>query len=96
MQKALAVALFSLALATPALASAPVVSRAEQQQIKSLLAQFGTDDLAYVPASAPKRFVLVNTQADATQSEQPFFNVADAEPTPALGGVHRRQGIREL
>jgi hypothetical protein len=54
------VAALLLVVAAAAHAATPLVPRATQTQLKDLVAQFGTPELAYVPTAAPKYFRLAN------------------------------------
>jgi hypothetical protein len=54
------VPIFLLLAASSAQARAPLVPPATQSQLKDIVDQFGTPELAYVPTAAPKYFQLVN------------------------------------
>jgi hypothetical protein len=54
------VAVVVLACASAAYAATPLVPRSTQDQLKSLVEEFGKPELAYMPTAAPKYFRLLN------------------------------------
>ena len=66
MKKAVIGVALLLVCAGAAQARAPLVPASTQSQLKTLVAEFGKPELAYVPTAAPKYFYLVNFGASRT------------------------------
>jgi hypothetical protein len=73
-KKVLAAAAFLLILAPAASAARPGVSPSEQQNLKTIMGMFGSDDLAYVPLILPANYDVARTQTVYNQLTLTFTN----------------------
>jgi hypothetical protein len=73
-RKLLLAAAFVLALAPSAWAARPAVPTGEQQQLKTIMGMFGSDDLAYVPVVLPANYGVARTQTVYNQLTLTFTN----------------------